>query len=67
MKGASPFVYMSLEICPSNVDVNVHPTKHEVFFLNQEATIQQIQKGLGQWIHLKFRRFNIKHLSKAWI
>ena len=48
MKGASPFVYMSLEICPSNVDVNVHPTKHEVFFLNQEATIQQIQKGLGQ-------------------
>lgn len=45
-KGSSPFVYLSLFISPQNLDVNVHPTKHEVFFLHQDAIIEKIQQGL---------------------
>ena len=47
-KGSFPFVYMSLNIAPQNVDVNVHPTKHEVFFLHQDSIIERIQQGLEE-------------------
>jgi len=47
-KGSSPFVYLSLHIAPQNVDVNVHPTKHEVFFLHQDSIIERIQQGLEE-------------------
>ena len=46
MAGTHPFVYLSLEIAPSHVDVNVHPTKHEVHFLNQDEIVERIQRGL---------------------
>ena len=45
-KGSHPFIYFSLHIDPQNVDVNVHPTKHEVFFLNEEEIVEKIQRGL---------------------
>ncbi|KAK7462618.1 hypothetical protein BaRGS_00038325, partial [Batillaria attramentaria] len=45
-KGTHPFIYLSLEILPQNVDVNVHPTKHEVHFLHEEAIIASVQGAI---------------------
>ncbi|KAL1902603.1 DNA mismatch repair protein Mlh1 [Sporothrix stenoceras] len=41
-KNSHPFVYLSLEIDPQRVDVNVHPTKREVNFLNEDEITRAI-------------------------
>ncbi|XP_005096287.1 DNA mismatch repair protein Mlh1 [Aplysia californica] len=47
-KGTHPFIYMSLEISTQNVDVNVHPTKHEVHFLHEDSIISSIQAAVEE-------------------
>lgn len=36
----------SLEIAPQNIDVNIHPTKHEVHFLHEDSVIESVQKHI---------------------
>eukprot|EP01134_Creolimax_fragrantissima_P000590 CFRG0590T1 len=45
-KNAHPFVYISIELPPQSIDVNVHPTKQEVHFLNEESVVEAIQNVL---------------------
>lgn len=45
-KGTHPFAYVALEIEPHRLDVNVHPTKREVHFLDEDEIISEIVNAI---------------------
>ncbi|XP_011302077.1 DNA mismatch repair protein Mlh1 isoform X2 [Fopius arisanus] len=47
-KKTHPWCYLSLEINPLNIDVNVHPTKHEVRFLHEDSIIERVKCALDE-------------------
>src|SRR5262245_13698259 len=47
IKERSPEVHLFIEIPPDRVDVNVHPTKAEVRFLEQSLVHQVLRRGLA--------------------
>lgn len=47
-KKGHPWCYLSLQIDPQNVDVNIHPTKHEVRFLHEDIIIEKIKIAVDE-------------------
>lgn len=47
-KGGHPFVYLSIEIEPHRVDVNIHPTKREVSFLHEDEIVEKIAAAMHE-------------------
>jgi DNA mismatch repair protein MLH1 len=45
-KGSFPFVYLSLQVDPESIDVNVHPTKRTVHFLNEDEIMEIIADAI---------------------
>lgn len=41
-KGRHPWIYLSIDVEPQRIDVNVHPTKQEVHFLDEEDIFEII-------------------------
>ncbi|CAJ0941247.1 unnamed protein product, partial [Mesorhabditis belari] len=46
----SPFTYMSIQIDVTCIDVNVHPTKESVIFLNEDLIIECIKEKLNMLV-----------------
>jgi len=44
--GRHPIVVLRLELDPSQVDINVHPTKREIRFLDSNAVFAAVQKAV---------------------
>lgn len=47
-RGRYPVVALFVELSPGEVDVNVHPTKHEVRFRRQSAVHDAIQEAISE-------------------
>lgn len=45
-KNSHPYLYLSLELDPRNMDVNVHPTKREVHFLHEDLVLDKIKAAV---------------------
>ena len=47
-KGSHSFSYLALEIKSENIDVNVHPTKQSVHFLNEDRIVERICESMDE-------------------
>ncbi|CAF1045376.1 unnamed protein product, partial [Didymodactylos carnosus] len=62
-KSTLPFVYVDLQMEPSTLDVNIHPSKSEVRFLNSEQIIQIIVKQIEDVLVQKSAKHSTTQLT----
>ena len=46
MQGRHPIAIININLPPSEVDVNIHPTKAEVKFQNERAVFTAVQRAV---------------------
>nr|MDO8085118.1 DNA mismatch repair endonuclease MutL [Candidatus Sigynarchaeum springense] len=56
MKGRFPFYVLFLDIKPSLIDVNIHPTKKEIKFSNEDELLEQIESWVRATLDAKVNR-----------
>ena len=67
MKGSYPQVVIFIEIDPSKVDVNIHPTKQEVRFYDSRAVFQAIVAAIEDALGKSFYAgIGEEHESEVW-
>ena len=65
MKGQYPQAVVFIEIEPSMVDVNVHPTKQEVRFRNGRDVFQAVSSSIDKALASLFQAFQEKSFGRA--
>lgn len=65
MKGNFPFVYLNLKILQKNLDVNLHPSKREVRYLNEDLINKEISQKVQQCLIDKAENQDILKLNTS--
>lgn len=65
MKGSNPFVYLNLSILQKNIDVNLHPSKREVRYLNEDVINSEIGDRIQQCLVDKGESQDIMKLDSS--
>jgi DNA mismatch repair protein MutL len=56
MKGRYPFYVLFLDIKPSLIDVNIHPTKKEIKFSNEDEVLMKVEEWVRATLDGKVKR-----------
>ncbi|CAH0485208.1 unnamed protein product [Peronospora farinosa] len=64
-KNTHPFVYLSMELPPRNIDVNIHPTKEEIHFLHEEDIVDSISEAVEKQLKgsNESRSFSVRSIT----
>nr|MDO8110040.1 DNA mismatch repair endonuclease MutL [Candidatus Sigynarchaeota archaeon] len=65
MKGRYPFYVLFLDITPSLIDVNIHPTKKEIKFSNEDEMLAKIEAWVRAKLDEKVQKYRVPSTSTS--